>query len=119
MLPLWWWRRARRPARPPGTSLSDLRPLGEPGERQWVARLPVNLRSLCLGALIFAAAGPRIGSARSEVHSEGISIILAIDISSSMLAQDFTPAHPIDVAKQTAIAFLRPRSNDPNGLVIF
>ncbi len=119
VLPLWWWRRARRLARLPGTTLSDLRPLGGPGERQWVARLPVNLRSLCLGALIFAAAGPRIGSARSEVHSEGISIILAIDISSSMLAQDFTPANRIDVAKQTAIDFIRARSNDRIGLVIF
>jgi Ca-activated chloride channel family protein len=118
-LPLWWWLRARRLVRLPGTTLSDLRPLGAPGERQWVARLPVNLRSLCLGAWIFAAAGPRIGSARSEVHSEGISIILAIDISSSMLAQDFTPANRIDVAKQTAIDFIRARSNDRIGLVIF
>jgi len=118
-LPLWWWARARRLARLPATRLSDLRPLAGAGEREWVARLPVNLRSLCLGAWIFAAAGPRIGSARSEVHSEGISIVLAVDISSSMLAQDFTPANRIDVAKQTAIDFVRARSSDRIGLVIF
>src|SRR5713101_238876 len=118
-LPLWWWVRARRLARLSGTTLSDLRPLGSAAERQWVARLPVNLRSVCLGGLILAAAGPRIGSARSEIHSEGISIMLAVDISSSMLAQDFTPANRIDVAKQTAISFVRARSSDRIGLVIF
>src|SRR6266849_2971007 len=118
-LPLWWWVRARRLARLSGTTLSDLRPLGSAAERQWVARLPVSLRSVCLGALILAAAGPRIGSARSEIHSEGISSIRAVDISSSMLAQDFTPAKRIDVAKQTAITFVRARSSDRIGLVIF
>jgi len=118
-LPLWWWARARRLARLSGTALSDLRPLGGAAERQWVARLPVSLRSACLGAWILAAAGPRIGSARSEIRSEGISIMLAVDISSSMLAQDFTPANRIDVAKQTAIDFVRARSTDRIGLVIF
>src|SRR3989442_1648299 len=118
-LPLWWWARARRLARLSGTALSDLRPLGGAADRQWVARLPVSLRSACLGAWILAAAGPRIGSARSEIRSEGISIMLAVDISSSMLAQDFTPANRIDVAKQTAIDFVRARSTDRIGLVIF
>jgi Ca-activated chloride channel family protein len=118
-LPLWWWLRARRLARLEGTTLSDLRPLAGAAARQWVARLPVGLRSACLGAWIVAAAGPRIGSARSEIRSEGISIVLAVDISSSMLAQDFTPANRLDVAKQTAIDFVRARSSDRMGLVIF
>jgi Ca-activated chloride channel homolog len=118
-LPLWWWVRARRLARLSGTTLPDARPLAGATERRWVARLPVNLRSLCLGAWILAAAGPRVGSARSEVHSEGISIVLAVDISSSMLAQDFTPSNRMDVAKQTAIDFIRARTSDRIGLVIF
>src|SRR5947208_4447061 len=80
--------------------MSDVRPSAGAGERLWVARLPVTLRSLCLGAWIFAAAGPRVGSARAQSKSEGISIVLAIDLSSSMLSEDFAPANRIDVAKQ-------------------
>src|SRR2546426_12354315 len=82
--------------------MSDVRPAAGAAERLWVARLPVTLRSACLGAWIIAAAGPRIGAARSETRSEGISIVLAVDISGSMQAEDFAPANRIDVAKQTA-----------------
>src|SRR5437879_12010470 len=99
--------------------MSDVRPSAGAGERLWVARLPVTLRSLCLGAWIFAAAGPRVGSARAQSKSEGISIVLAIDLSSSMLSEDFAPANRIDVAKQTAIEFVRERRSDRIGLVAF
>src|SRR5436853_3820791 len=99
--------------------MSDVRPSAGAGERLWVARLPVTLRSLCLGAWIFAAAGPRVGSARAQTKSEGISIVLAIDLSSSMLSEDFAPANRIDVAKATAIDFVRARRSDRIGLVAF
>src|SRR5690242_17854228 len=118
-LPLWWWLRAKRLGKLAGTRMSDVRPAAGAAERLWIARLPVTLRSLCLGAWIIAAAGPRIGSARSETHSEGISIVLALDMSSSMLAEDFAPANRIDVAKQTAIEFVRARKSDRIGLVAF
>ena len=119
LLPLWWWLRTQRLSRLSGTRMSDVRPATGAAERLWIARLPVTLRSACLGAWIIAAAGPRIGSARSETHSEGISIVLAIDMSSSMLAEDFAPANRIDVAKQTAIEFVRARTSDRIGLVAF
>src|SRR5207244_3645620 len=80
-LPLWWWMRAKRLGRLAGTRMSDVRPAAGVTERLWVARLPVTLRSACLGAWIVAAAGPRVGAARSESRSEGISIVLAIDMS--------------------------------------
>ncbi|MGH7671696.1 MAG: vWA domain-containing protein, partial [Gemmatimonadales bacterium] len=86
---------------------------------RWVARLPATLRSMCLGAWIIAAAGPRVGSARAELRSEGISIVLAVDISSSMLAEDFAPNNRLDVARRTAIEFVRARSSDRIGLVAF
>lgn len=119
ILPLWWWWRARRLARSRGAPMSDVRPAAGPSERLWVARLPVTLRSVCLGAWIVAAAGPRLGSARAELHSEGISIVLALDLSSSMLAEDFAPANRLDVARRTAIEFVRARSSDRIGLVAF
>jgi Ca-activated chloride channel family protein len=99
--------------------MSDVRPAAGPVERIWVARLPATLRSVCLGAWIIAAAGPRVGSAKSELHSEGISIVLALDLSSSMLAEDFAPANRLDVARRTAIDFVRARNSDRIGLVAF
>jgi Ca-activated chloride channel family protein len=119
VLPLWWWFRARRLRTVPGTRASDLRPAVVPGQRFWIARLPVTLRSVCLAAWIVAAAGVRIGGGRAEVRSEGISIVLAVDISSSMLAEDFAPNNRLDVAKRTATAFVRARASDQIGLVAF
>jgi len=119
LLPLWWWLRARRLARLSGTRMSDVRPAEGVTERLWVARLPVTLRSVCLGAWMVAAAGPRLGSARKETRSEGISILLCVDLSSSMLAEDFAPANRIDVAKQTALEFVRARTSDRIGVVAF
>jgi len=118
-LPLWWWWRAQRLKRMPGASMSDVRPASGPIERLWIARLPLWLRSLCLAAWIVAAAGPRLGSARQELRSEGISIVLAVDISSSMLAEDFSPANRLDVARRTATEFVRARASDRIGLVAF
>ena len=121
LLPLWWWLRARRLAGLPGVPLSDIRSATRAGEGQrlWVARLPVWLRSAALAAWVIALAGPRVGAARAEVKSEGISIVLAVDISSSMLSEDFAPDNRIDVAKRTAIDFVRARSSDRIGVVAF
>ncbi|HVH10881.1 MAG TPA: VWA domain-containing protein [Gemmatimonadales bacterium] len=119
LLPLWWWWRAKRLAQLRGTRTSDVRPSVGATERYWIARLPVTLRSVCLGAWIIAAAGPRVGASKAEARSEGISIVLAIDMSSSMLAEDFAPANRIDVARQTAIEFVRARTSDRIGLVAF
>lgn len=99
--------------------MGDLRAAAGVGQRLWIARLPLTLRSVCLAAWIVAAAGLRVGGARAEVRSEGISIVLCVDISSSMLAEDFAPSNRIDVAKQTAIDFVRARSSDRIGLVAF
>lgn len=118
-LPVWWWWRRKRLSRLAGAPMSDVRPAMGPVERLWVARLPVSLRSLCLAAWIIAAAGPRVGSARAELRSEGISIVLAVDISSSMLAEDFSPANRLDVARRTAAEFVRARASDRIGLVAF
>jgi len=118
-LPAWWWFRARRLARLPGTSISDVRSASGAAERVWVARLPLVLRSACLAAWIVAAAGPRIGPARLSIQSEGISIVLCVDVSSSMLSEDFAPSNRIDVAKETAIDFVHARSSDRIGVVAF
>ena len=119
LIPLWWLARRRRLQRAPGTAMSDIRPAAEPGGRAWVARLPVSLRSVCLASWIVAAAGPRVGAVRSEVRTEGIAIVLAVDISSSMRAEDFAPLNRMEVARQTALEFVRARAADRVGLVAF
>jgi Ca-activated chloride channel homolog len=114
-LPLWWWHRRRAGA---GVSFSDVGVAGATATGWWV-RLPVTLRSLALAAWIVAAAGPRIGGDRIELKKEGIAIVIAIDISSSMLAEDFAPSNRLEVAKRQAIAFIRGRSADRIGVVAF
>src|SRR2546430_11629878 len=97
--------------------MSDVRPAMGPAERLWIARLPVSLRSVCLAAWIVAAAGPPLGAAKAEIRSEGISIVLAVDISSSMLAEDFSPANRLHVARRTATQVVRAPGSDRLRLV--
>ena len=68
---------------------------------------------------ILAAAGPRIGGDTVEMKQEGIAIVIAIDISSSMLAEDFAPSNRLEVAKRQAVGFIRGRTADRIGLVAF
>lgn len=118
VLPLWWWLRLR--GRRPGVTFSDVDPLAPVArERRWLAEVPAVLRSVALGSWIVAAAGPRLDVSSTEIKSEGISIVLAVDVSSSMLAEDFSPNNRLDVARAQSIAFIRGRHYDRIGLVSF
>ncbi|HSB55690.1 MAG TPA: VWA domain-containing protein, partial [Gemmatimonadales bacterium] len=118
LLPLawWWWRRNRRP---PATRYSDLRLINLVKETDWLARVPMACRLLAFTSWVVAAAGPRMGGAQVEMKKEGIAIVIAVDISSSMLAEDFSPSNRMEVAKQQAAAFIKGRSADRIGLVAF
>ncbi len=76
------------------------------------------LRLLSLVFLLIALARPQTSYDESKVTSEGIDIVLAMDLSASMMAQDFKP-NRIEAAKQTALEFIDGRPNDRIGLVIF
>ncbi len=89
------------------------------GGARLLARLPSWLRIAALTALVFALAGPRTGAAVVDVDAEGIAIVLALDISSSMLAEDFAPDNRLTVAKRQVRDFIRGRSFDRIGLVAF
>jgi Ca-activated chloride channel family protein len=117
LLPLWWWWRVRRRAGP--VRFSDLGLLGAGALPAWRARLPVILRSLAAFLLLTAAAGPRRGGEEIQITQEGIAIVIALDISSSMLAEDFAPQNRFEVAKDKAIGFIRGRRADRIGLVVF
>ncbi|UCD24076.1 MAG: VWA domain-containing protein [Gemmatimonadota bacterium] len=115
-LRLWWRRRRPRPA----ASYSDMEPVSRAGlTRKWVAEVPTGLRALALVCWIVAASGPNLGSGTTELTSEGIAIALAVDVSSSMLAEDFAPSNRLDVAKEQSISFINGRQFDRIGLVLF
>lgn len=77
------------------------------------------LRLLAVALLIIAFARPQSGQKESEVQTEGVDIILAMDISSSMLAEDFKPKNRLEAAKVVAADFIKGRQNDRIGLVVF
>ncbi len=89
------------------------------GGARLLARLPGWLRIAALALLIFALAGPRTGAAVVDVNAEGIAIVVALDISSSMLAEDFAPDNRLAVAKRQVREFIRGRTYDRIGLVAF
>jgi Ca-activated chloride channel family protein len=116
-LPIWWWLRKRRDI--PGAKYSDVSLPAMASRRRWWVKLPPILRALAVGALGLAAAGPRIGGDTVEIKQEGIAIVITIDISSSMLAEDFAPSNRLEVAKRQAVGFIRGRTADRIGLVAF
>ncbi|HRP02910.1 MAG TPA: VWA domain-containing protein [Candidatus Kapabacteria bacterium] len=90
----------------------------KPSIKQRLRYLWFVLRLLAFSAFIIALARPQTTSQKETVSTEGIDIILAIDVSTSMLAEDLKP-NRIEAAKKTAIDFIKKRENDRIGLVIF
>ncbi len=84
-----------------------------------LSRLPGVLRAVGVAALVVALAGPRTGVSSVNIDAQGIAIVLAVDISSSMLAEDFAPQNRLQVAKRTTADFIRGRETDRIGLVAF
>lgn len=79
------------------------------------------MRLLSLLMLAFLLGKPQLVDSHSKVHTEGIDIVLALDISGSMQHDDFGPRHlsRIEAAKTEAIRFIEKRKYDALGLVIF
>lgn len=78
----------------------------------------IVLRSLAFAALIAALARPQSALSWEDSTTEGIDIVIATDISGSMLAQDFKPDR-LEAGKKIAIDFIKARPDDRIGLVIF
>ncbi len=88
------------------------------GQSQWLKHIPFVLRATAFSLLIIAAARPQAGVSGESIVSEGIDIILLLDISSSMLAEDLEP-NRIEAAKAVAVDFTLGRDTDRIGLVVF
>ena len=76
------------------------------------------LRIVALAALVVAFSRPQSGVTSETMNTEGIDIVLAIDVSSSMLAEDLEP-NRLEAAKAVAAEFIQDRRDDRIGLVVF
>src|SRR5688500_15662577 len=118
LLPAWWlWRRHRRKD---AIVFSRTGVLAEGLARgSWIPKAIFFARNLALVLLVLALARPRAGARTETRTSEGINIILAIDLSSSMLALDFRPNNRLEVAKEKVREFVARRTSDRIGVVAF
>lgn len=118
LLPLWWMLRWRR--RPPAIAFSRTGVLARgPRTGERITRAMFVLRNVALAALVLALARPRSTARVENVTSEGINIALAVDLSSSMLAEDFRPRNRLAVAKERLKEFIAARESDRIALVAF
>ena len=86
--------------------------------RYWLRHVPFVLRMAAVALLIVALARPQDVEEQSRTNAEGIDIMLAIDVSSSMLARDFTPDR-LSAAKEVAGEFIADRYGDRIGIALF
>jgi Ca-activated chloride channel family protein len=117
-LPLiWWMRRRRRPVAVRYARVDILRK--GPVSGAFLRRLRAVLRVIAIVAATLALVRPQSGARADSARGEGIDIMLVLDISSSMLAEDFQPDNRLAVAKNELKKFVSGRRDDRIGLVAF
>jgi Ca-activated chloride channel homolog len=89
------------------------------GWRTRLRHLPVILAAAGLVAAAVAQARPQWGTVREDRTTSGVDIVVSLDVSGSMAAQDFQPRNRLVVAKEVVADFVRKRTSDRVGLVIF
>jgi Ca-activated chloride channel family protein len=90
--------------------------------RGWRVRLrhaPLVMAALGIVTAAAALARPQQGSLKEQVTTRGVDIVIALDVSGSMAAEDFQPLNRISVAKDVVAEFIKHRPNDRIGLVVF
>ncbi len=126
-LPLFWlclllWRRFGRSQKPKGLPLPHLHTL-KPLKRSWrstpwLRYVSHVLLTLCFVGLIAALARPRTGETVQKSKVRGVDIMLAVDTSLSMLAEDLKP-NRLEVAKQVIQKFIGVQAGNRLGVVVF
>lgn len=116
LIPLWMWLREilSRSA----LQFSSFDNIGS-GVHHRKPLFPMLLRVLGIVLVITALARPQTVDAEREFFTEGVDIVLALDVSGSMQAEDFHPENRLNVAKEEAKRFIEGRKHDRIGLVVF
>ena len=118
LIPVWWvWRRRRREDAIVFSRTAVL--AAGPSTGKWIPKAIFALRNIALFAFVIALARPRAGAHKETLTREGINIVITIDLSSSMLAQDFRPRNRLEVAKEKVRDFISRRTSDRIGIVAF
>jgi Ca-activated chloride channel family protein len=114
----WYWKSGRK--KETSITYSSLK-IFEGMPVSWKERLrhvPIVLRCLAIALLIVALARPQSFSSGQNVTTEGIDIVMALDISGSMISEDLKP-NRVEAAKNVIERFIESRPNDRIGLVVF
>src|SRR3990172_7138175 len=115
---IWYWFRGRK--KEPSINYSSLKIFKSvsPNWKERLRHLPFILRCIAIGLFIVALARPQSFSSGENIYAEGIDIAMVLDISGSMLAEDFKP-NRLEAAKNVIDDFVEGRTSDRIGLVIF
>ncbi len=112
-----FWNLRKRPATIRYSDLSFLRTVRNRGK--FLRTIPLVGYALALVFMTLALARPQKGRQFQEVETKGIDIMICLDISGSMQAEDFSPRNRLYVAKERAEEFVGQRKGDRIGLVVF
>jgi Ca-activated chloride channel family protein len=121
LIPLIGWYIVKLRKSQASLQVSSSQPFDLPGgssPKVYLRHVPFILRMLAIALLIVVLARPQSTNSWQNSSTEGIDIMLAIDISGSMLAQDLKP-NRLEAAKDVAASFINGRPNDNIGLVVF
>ena len=114
---LFWYVRTNN-SRSASVAFSTAAAKGLSSWRSSMRHIPFICRLFCISFLIVALANPQTKNTEQHAEGEGIDIMLCIDVSGSMTAQDLTPDR-LEAAKNVAIDFVNRRLTDRIGVVIF
>lgn len=117
LVPLAWWELKKRTGTVKFSDTSFLKEHSSPGKIYKAIFAAFNI--ITLAFVILALARPQQGRIYEEVETSGVDIMLCLDISGSMQAEDYHPKNRLFVAKERAKEFVQKRSGDRIGLVIF
>lgn len=114
----YWWK--NREQLTPNLTFSTLKMFSDVPKtmREKLVHLPIYLRIIALALLIVALSRPQTFSSGENIYTEGIDIAMVLDISGSMLAEDFKP-NRLEAAKKVIDDFIKGRTTDKIGLVVF
>jgi len=121
ILGLVWYYLRRLPRQSASVRYSDLSLVrtGRTTFRRRFRPLIFILRIVAVALLFVALARPQTGQEQRDINAEGIDIMLVLDVSGSMKAEDFQPQNRLYVAKEEIAKFIERRTNDRIGLVVF